>query len=188
MEGNTGWQNYTDFRYTILQHIICTLCCVFITPSQSLSPFIFLLPFSTFPHHPSPQHSPCGHCCPCPLAFFSFFLFYLSLHPITTQPANLISTYESVSILPVNLFCSLFFKNKMLLHILISSFTQLWRNEKYKRRECCLKLYLKPFLVWLSWLEHGPIHQKIKGSIPHQSTYLGCGFNPQLVHTSETSN
>ena len=33
---------------------------------------------------------------------------------------------------------------------------------------------------WLSWLEHCPIHQKVKGSFPSQGTYLCCGFNPQL--------
>ena len=32
----------------------------------------------------------------------------------------------------------------------------------------------KPWLVWLSWLEHCPIHQKVGGSIPSQGTYLGC--------------
>ena len=28
-----------------------------------------------------------------------------------------------------------------------------------------------PWLVWLSWLEYCPIHQKVAGSIPSQVTY-----------------
>ena len=32
--GDIGYQNFTDFKFTILQHIICTLYCVFTTPSQ----------------------------------------------------------------------------------------------------------------------------------------------------------
>ena len=37
---------------------------------------------------------------------------------------------------------------------------------------------IKPLLVWLSWLECCPVHQKVGGFIPGQGTYLGCGFNP----------
>ena len=32
--------------------------------------------------------------------------------------------------------------------------------------------------VWLSWLEHCPIHWMVVGSIPVQGTYLGCRFDP----------
>ena len=34
--------------------------------------------------------------------------------------------------------------------------------------------------MWLSWLEHHPINQKVVGLIPGQGTYLGCTFVPQL--------
>ena len=30
-----------------------------------------------------------------------------------------------------------------------------------------------------------PVHQKVAGSIPGQSTYLGCRFSPQLGHIQE---
>ena len=43
--------------------------------------------------------------------------------------------------------------------------------------ENALKLIVVPWLVWLSWLEHHPIHQKFAGSIPSQGVYLGCGFS-----------
>ena len=33
-QSDTDYQNYTGFRCTILQHIKCTLYCVFPTPSQ----------------------------------------------------------------------------------------------------------------------------------------------------------
>ena len=42
--------------------------------------------------------------------------------------------------------------------------------------------YPGPGRVAVSWLEHRPIHQKAVGLIPGQSTYLGCGFNPQSGH------
>ena len=29
-----------------------------------------------------------------------------------------------------------------------------------------------------SWLGHCPVHQRVAGSIPGQSTHLGCGFHP----------
>ena len=37
---------------------------------------------------------------------------------------------------------------------------------------------LLPWPVWLSWLEHHPIHQKVTDLIPRQSTCLDCGFRP----------
>ena len=40
---------------------------------------------------------------------------------------------------------------------------------------------------WLTGLEC-PIHQKVAGSIPSQSTYLGCGFNPQLGAVQEETS
>ena len=35
--------------------------------------------------------------------------------------------------------------------------------------------------MWLSWLEHRPIDQKLVGSIPRQGTHPGCGFRPVLA-------
>ena len=33
------------------------------------------------------------------------------------------------------------------------------------------------------WIEHGPVNQRVAGSIPSQSTCLGCGPGPQFrVH------
>lgn len=32
--------------------------------------------------------------------------------------------------------------------------------------------------MWLSWLQHGPVHQKVVGSIAVQGECLGFGFNP----------
>ena len=37
-------------------------------------------------------------------------------------------------------------------------------------------------MVWLSWLECGPINRKVMSSIPGQGTYLGCGFDPPSKH------
>ena len=34
--------------------------------------------------------------------------------------------------------------------------------------------------MWLSWLDHCPIDQKVAGLIPGQGTCQGCGFCPQL--------
>ena len=31
---------------------------------------------------------------------------------------------------------------------------------------------------WLSWLDHHPVYQKVVGSFPRQSAYIGCGFDP----------
>ena len=42
------------------------------------------------------------------------------------------------------------------------------------------KSYNVPWPMWLSWLEHHPINRKVMGSIPSQSTCLGCGFNLSL--------
>ena len=44
---------------------------------------------------------------------------------------------------------------------------------------------VSPWLVWLSLLEHHPINQMVVGSIPGQSTYPRCGFNPHLGHVQE---
>lgn len=41
-----------------------------------------------------------------------------------------------------------------------------WQN-KYKTK-------IIAWVRWFSWLEHGPIYQKIVG------TYLGCAFDPWL--------
>ena len=40
-----------------------------------------------------------------------------------------------------------------------------------------------PWLGWLSWLEHCPVHEKAGGSIAIRGTYLDCGFEPQSGHT-----
>ena len=42
--------------------------------------------------------------------------------------------------------------------------------------------------VWLSWLQHCPVHQKVAGSIPSQDTYLGCGFDPQSGQAQEATD
>ena len=42
--------------------------------------------------------------------------------------------------------------------------------------------------VWLSWLEHCPVNQKVVGSIPSQSTCLGCRFSSQSGHVQEATN
>ena len=39
--------------------------------------------------------------------------------------------------------------------------------------------------VWLSWLEHHLVHQKVMDSIPSQGTYPGWGFNPWSMCTGE---
>ena len=39
--------------------------------------------------------------------------------------------------------------------------------------------------MWLSWVEHCPIDQKVTGWVPNQGTYPGCGFDPQLGHIGE---
>lgn len=55
-------------------------------------------------------------------------------------------------------------------------------NEKGDRSDWWEKSILrsgaKPWLVWLSWLEHGPLKQEVTGSIPAQGTYPGCGLSP----------
>ena len=41
----------------------------------------------------------------------------------------------------------------------------------------------QPWLVWLSWLEHCPIHKKVGGLISHQGICLGCRLDPMVgVH------
>ena len=37
-------------------------------------------------------------------------------------------------------------------------------------------------------MEHHPIHQKVAGLIPHQGTYLGCGFDPWSGHAWEATD
>ena len=41
-----------------------------------------------------------------------------------------------------------------------------------------LKTHDCPLPVWLSWVEHRPVHQKIRGLSPGQGTCLGCALNP----------
>ena len=65
--GDLGLYIYTGFRYTVLQHIICILYCVFTIPSPGSfhhlsSPNFLLHLLSPFPT--SPKQSP--HCCLCP--------------------------------------------------------------------------------------------------------------------------
>ena len=42
--------------------------------------------------------------------------------------------------------------------------------------------------MWLSWLEHCPINQKVASSIPGQGACLLCGFGPQLGHMREATD
>ena len=51
-----------------------------------------------------------------------------------------------------------------------------------------LNYVVRPWLVWLSWLEHCPIHQKVVDLIPGQGTYLGCRFCPQSECVWEAAN
>ena len=44
-----------------------------------------------------------------------------------------------------------------------------------------------PWPVWLSWLEHHPVHEKFGGLIPRQGTHLGCGFSPQSARVWEAT-
>lgn len=67
---------------------------------------------------------------------------------------------------------------------------------------CCLdiikvKIGIKPYYkngsncpwpVWLSWLEHCPMHQKVTGSIPSQGKYLVCKINPRSWHVGEVTD
>ena len=41
-----------------------------------------------------------------------------------------------------------------------------------------LRNTISPWPVWLGWLEHGSVHQKVAGLIPGQGTYLGGEFDP----------
>ena len=41
--------------------------------------------------------------------------------------------------------------------------------------------------LWLSWLECCPVDQMVVASVPSQSMYLGCGFNPWPGHIQEGS-
>ena len=48
------------------------------------------------------------------------------------------------------------------------------------------KIYIsRPWLVWLSWLEHCPINWNVTGLIPSQGTCPGCHFSPQPGHVWE---
>ena len=40
---------------------------------------------------------------------------------------------------------------------------------------------------WPRWLECGPVHQKVAGSIPDQGTYLGCGCDPWVGCVQEAT-
>ena len=60
--------------------------------------------------------------------------------------------------------------------ILVSAWWVLWASDL----ENCNKVNLGAWPVWLSWLEHHPLDQRVVGSIPRQGTYPGCGFNPWL--------
>lgn len=42
-------------------------------------------------------------------------------------------------------------------------------------------IWTYPWPVWLSQLEHCPLHQKVLGSVPGQVTYPDCGFDTQLL-------
>ena len=46
----------------------------------------------------------------------------------------------------------------------------------------------EPWPVWLSCLKHRPIHQNVAGSIPSQSIFLGCMFDPHLGSLWEATN
>lgn len=35
-----------------------------------------------------------------------------------------------------------------------------------------------PWVLWLSWLECGPMHWKVSGLVPGQGTHTGFSFNP----------
>ena len=52
-------------------------------------------------------------------------------------------------------------------HILI-------KMPKVKDKERILKAAREPWLVWLTWLEHCPLNQRVMGSVPSQGTCLGC--------------
>ena len=43
-----------------------------------------------------------------------------------------------------------------------------------------LRLVVKPWPLWLSWLGIIPTNQKVMGSITNWGTCLGCQFHPQL--------
>ena len=42
--------------------------------------------------------------------------------------------------------------------------------------------------MWLTWLECRPVSQKVAGSIPGQSTCLGCRFSPQWGLMQQATN
>lgn len=45
----------------------------------------------------------------------------------------------------------------------------------------CENIFIPPWPVWLSWLGHLPVYQKVMGLIPSQVTYtLGCRFHPRV--------
>ena len=45
-----------------------------------------------------------------------------------------------------------------------------------------------PWPLWLSWLEHRPVHRKVGDSIPGQGTCLGYRFNPLTVRVHMGGN
>ena len=42
-----------------------------------------------------------------------------------------------------------------------------------------LKYYKRALAGVAQWVEHGPVDQRVTGSIPRQSTCPGCGSGPQ---------
>lgn len=59
----------------------------------------------------------------------------------------------------------------------------------YKMIELALKSTQgSPWLVWLSWLGHHPLHQRAAGLIPSQGTHLGCGFHLWSGHVWQATN
>ena len=55
------------------------------------------------------------------------------------------------------------------------------RASKWRRSEQALA-------GWLSWLEHYPMYQEIRGLIPSQGTYLDCRFDSQWGCVQEATD
>ena len=51
-------------------------------------------------------------------------------------------------------------------------------SSKFKKTDK-KKIILAPWPVWLRWLEHCPIDQRVTSSIPSHGTCLDYGFSPQ---------
>ena len=65
---------------------------------------------------------------------------------------------------------------------------EIWRLILFNTNINLKRLYRQSFLVWLTWMECHPTHQKVGDSIPSQGTYLGCGFDLWLGHMCEATN